>query len=89
MNDRRLGDVTSGLLRRPVLLADRHHHIVDVVDDDSAHHDLVAVASFQGLGVSIQRLPGHDDDFMDEIAKAADACRPGTNVAREGLVLRP
>ncbi len=33
--------------------------------------------------------PGHDDDFMDEVAKAADACRPGTIVAREGLVLRP
>jgi phosphoribosyl 1,2-cyclic phosphodiesterase len=33
--------------------------------------------------------PGHDDDFMDEVAKAADACRPGTTVAREGLVLRP
>ena len=33
--------------------------------------------------------PGHDDDFMDEVAKAAEACRPGTTVAREGLVLRP
>jgi len=33
--------------------------------------------------------PGHDDDFMDEIAAAADACRPGTLVAREGLVLKP
>ena len=33
--------------------------------------------------------PGHNDDFMDEVAKAAEACRPGTTVAREGLVLRP
>ncbi len=33
--------------------------------------------------------PGHDDDFMDGVAEAAEACRPGTTVAREGLVLRP
>ncbi len=33
--------------------------------------------------------PRHDDDFMDGVVKAADACRPGTTVAREGLVLRP
>lgn len=33
--------------------------------------------------------PGHDDDFMDNVAEAAEARRPGTTVAREGLVLRP
>ena len=33
--------------------------------------------------------PSHDDDFMDEVARLADAQRPGTAVAREGLVLRP
>lgn len=33
--------------------------------------------------------PDHDDDFMDRIAAAADARRPGTVVAREGMVLRP
>jgi phosphoribosyl 1,2-cyclic phosphodiesterase len=33
--------------------------------------------------------PGHDDAFMDEIAKAAEARRPGTIVAREGMLLRP
>ena len=33
--------------------------------------------------------PSHDDDFMDEVARLADAHRPGTAVAREGLVLRP
>ena len=33
--------------------------------------------------------PSHDDDFMDEVARAADAMRPGTLVAREGLTLRP
>ena len=31
--------------------------------------------------------PGHDDAFMDTIAEAADARRPGTIVAREGLTL--
>ena len=33
--------------------------------------------------------PGHDDDFMDQVAADAAAARPGTIVAQEGLVLRP
>jgi len=33
--------------------------------------------------------PGHDDNFMDGVAAAAEAARPGTVVAREGLVLTP
>ena len=33
--------------------------------------------------------PGHKDDAMDEIAKAAEKMRPGTVVAREGMVLDP
>lgn len=33
--------------------------------------------------------PGHDDAFMDRIAAEAAIARPGTIVAREGLVLRP
>ncbi len=33
--------------------------------------------------------PGHDDVFMDRIAAEAAITRPGTIVAREGLVLRP
>ena len=33
--------------------------------------------------------PAHDDDFMDGVAKAAEAARPGTVVAREGMVLTP
>jgi phosphoribosyl 1,2-cyclic phosphodiesterase len=33
--------------------------------------------------------PSHDDDFMDEIGKQAEAVRPGTLVAREGMTLRP
>lgn len=31
--------------------------------------------------------PSHDDTFMDGVAAAADAARPGTLVAREGLTL--
>ncbi len=33
--------------------------------------------------------PGHDDAFMDAIAAEAATARPGTIVAREGLVLYP
>ncbi len=33
--------------------------------------------------------PGHDDAFLDEVAAAAAARRPGTLVAREGMVLCP
>jgi hypothetical protein len=33
--------------------------------------------------------PGHDDAFMDHLAAAAAAARPGTIVAQEGLVLHP
>ncbi|MFQ5954787.1 MAG: MBL fold metallo-hydrolase [Kiloniellales bacterium] len=33
--------------------------------------------------------PGHDDAFMDQIAAEAKVMRPGTVVAREGMVLHP
>jgi phosphoribosyl 1,2-cyclic phosphodiesterase len=33
--------------------------------------------------------PSHDDNFMDRVAADAAKSRPGTIVAREGLVLRP
>lgn len=33
--------------------------------------------------------PGHDDAFMDRIAANAERARPGTLVAREGMVLTP
>ncbi len=33
--------------------------------------------------------PSHDDAFMDEVAAAVTAARPGSLVAREGLVLEP
>ena len=33
--------------------------------------------------------PSHEDAFMDRVAEAAEKARPGTLVAREGMVLRP
>lgn len=33
--------------------------------------------------------PSHDDAFMDEVAEQAEAARPGTVVAREGMTLSP
>jgi phosphoribosyl 1,2-cyclic phosphodiesterase len=33
--------------------------------------------------------PSHDDAFMDKVAADADKARPGTIVAREGLILSP
>jgi phosphoribosyl 1,2-cyclic phosphodiesterase len=33
--------------------------------------------------------PAHDDAFMDRIAADAERARPGTVVAREGLMLTP
>ena len=33
--------------------------------------------------------PSHNDNFMDGVARQAEAMRPGTVVAREGMTLRP
>lgn len=33
--------------------------------------------------------PDHSDDFMDQVAQDVDQARPGSIVAREGLVIRP
>ena len=33
--------------------------------------------------------PDHDDAFMDRVAAEAEQLRPGTIVAREGMILRP
>jgi phosphoribosyl 1,2-cyclic phosphodiesterase len=33
--------------------------------------------------------PTHDDAFMDGVAHEAEAARPGTLVAREGMVISP
>jgi phosphoribosyl 1,2-cyclic phosphodiesterase len=47
----------------------------------------LANAAQAGKLVIFHHDPDHDDDFMDKIAAEAEAVRPGTVVAREGLVL--
>lgn len=50
--------------------------------------DLCDAANAKTL-VIFHHDPDHDDAFMDRIAVEADKRRPGTVVAREGLVLHP
>lgn len=47
--------------------------------------DAAGVATF----VVFHHDPGHDDGFMDDVARALEAARPGSLVAREGMVLTP
>ncbi|MHA1538268.1 MAG: MBL fold metallo-hydrolase [Alphaproteobacteria bacterium] len=42
-----------------------------------------------GTYVIFHHDPGHKDDFMDQVAEEAERARPGTLVAREGMVLTP
>ncbi len=49
---------------------------------------LVEAANAKTL-VIFHHDPSHDDDFMDSVAAEAEAMRPGTLVAREGMILRP
>ena len=49
----------------------------------------LANAAQVGTLVIFHHDPDHDDDFMDRVAAEAEAARPGTIVAKEGLVLRP
>ena len=50
----------------------------------------VRAADAAGVGtlVLFHHDPSHDDDAMDRIAADADAARPGTLVAQDGLILR-
>ena len=50
-----------------------------------------ALADAAGVGtfVVFHHEPTHDDAFMDTIAEQANTRRPGTVVAREGMVLTP
>ena len=50
---------------------------------------LVAGAAHAKTLVIFHHDPDHDDAFMDRVASDADMARPGTLVAREGLVLHP
>lgn len=47
----------------------------------------VADAAGVDRAVIFHHDPAHDDRFMDAVAAAADRVRPGTLVAREGLIL--
>ena len=51
----------------------------------------VRLAEAAGVGtfVVFHHDPGHDDAFMEAVAAEAEAMRPGTIVAREGMVLTP
>lgn len=51
----------------------------------------VALADAANVGtfVIFHHEPTHDDTFMDAVAEKASAKRPGTVVAREGMVLTP
>jgi phosphoribosyl 1,2-cyclic phosphodiesterase len=49
----------------------------------------VRLAAAAGVLVLFHHEPGHDDDFLDGVAAEAAKLRPGTLVAREGMVLRP
>lgn len=51
----------------------------------------VRLAEAAGVGrlVIFHHDPEHDDNFMDRVAASAEKRRPGTVVAKEGLVLRP
>ena len=46
-------------------------------------------AAKAGRLVIFHHDPAHDDAFMDRIAADAARARPGTVVAREGLILTP
>lgn len=49
---------------------------------------LVEAAGAKSL-VIFHHDPSHDDEFMDDVARQAEVARPGTVVAREGMILRP
>ena len=49
----------------------------------------LANAAQAGRLVIFHHDPDHNDEFMDKVGAEAEALRPGTVVAREGLVLKP
>ena len=57
----------------------------------STWQEALRIADAAGVRTAVisHHDPDHDDAFMDDVARQAEAMRPGTVVAREGLVLRP
>ena len=49
----------------------------------------LADAANVGTYVAFHHDPDHNDDFMDDVARQLEQRRPGSIVAREGMVLRP
>jgi hypothetical protein len=49
----------------------------------------LADAAGVGIYVPFHHEPGHDDAFMDGVARELELRRPGSIVAREGLVIDP
>jgi phosphoribosyl 1,2-cyclic phosphodiesterase len=49
---------------------------------------LAQAANVKALAI-FHHDPNHDDEFMDQIATDAEIARPGTLVAREGMILVP
>jgi phosphoribosyl 1,2-cyclic phosphodiesterase len=51
----------------------------------------VRLSDAAGVGtfVAFHHDPDHDDDFMDGVARDLEKARPGSQVARDGMVLRP
>ena len=78
---RALDPVGSGAISR-VVLRDRYQGL----GPDAGTKKLVEAAGAQRL-VIFHHDPAHDDATMDIIAEEAAAARPGTIVAREGMLL--
>ncbi len=94
----------DGKLDRKILelIADADIVIYDATYTDEEHpkfknwghstwQECVRLCEAAGVSTAVifHHDPSHDDAFMDRVAAEAEAMRPGTVVAREGLVLHP
>ena len=66
-----------------------NRHIGLRIHGEKRHEGAMVEAAGAKTLVIFHHDPSHDDDFMDEVARQAEAARPGTVVAREGMTLRP
>ena len=76
-------DAGEGYVLEP-LHAPEHERIAERVKRQGMK---LAEAAKVGRFVIFHHDPGHDDLFMDKIAAEAERLRPGTVVAREGMLL--
>jgi len=85
------------LFERDCSVQRRHQKVVEVAPAqglaDDIRHSLADAAVRLAKAAQVKTLvlfhhdPDHDDAFMDRIAAEAEKARPGTIVAKEGLVL--